>query len=103
MIADLKCSSNEKALLFWTRQWIKSLWLGHIIYRREDEMSNNEMSKQKKGLYTLAMVNVGIWAISLIALVVLLQGKGNLKGMFVVLTGGTAVGIQMIALVSKLK
>ena len=66
-------------------------------------MKNNEMSKQKKGLYTLAMVNVGIWAISLIALVVLLQGNGNLKGMFVILAGGTAVGIQMIALVSKLK
>ena len=49
------------------------------------------------------MVNIGIWAIALIALVILLQGKGNLKGMFVILAGGIAVGIQIIALVSSLK
>jgi len=66
-------------------------------------MKNNEMSKQKKGLYTLAMVNAGIWAISLIALVVLLQGHGNLKGMYVILAGGTAVAIQLIASISRLK
>ena len=61
------------------------------------------MSKQKKGLYTLAMVNAGIWAISIIALVVLLQKGGNLKGMFVILAGGNAVAIQLIGSISKLK
>ena len=61
------------------------------------------MSKQKKGLYTLAMVNAGIWAISMIALAVLLQKGGNLKGMFVILAGGTAVAIQLIASISRLK
>jgi len=61
------------------------------------------MRKQKKGLYTLAMVNAGIWAISMIALVVLLQKGGNLKGMFVIFAGGTAVAIQLIASISKLK
>jgi hypothetical protein len=65
-------------------------------------MENSEMSKQRKGLYTLAMVNASIWAISLIALVVLLQKSGNLKGMFVILAGGTAVAIQLIAMISKL-
>ena len=48
------------------------------------------------------MVNVGIWAIALIALVILLQKGGNLKGMFVILAGGTAVGVQIIASISKL-
>ena len=66
-------------------------------------MNNNQMSKQKKGLYTLAMVNAGIWAISMIALVVLLQKGGNLKGVFVILAGGTAVAIQLIASISRLK
>ena len=65
-------------------------------------MTENKLSKQAKSLYTVAMVNVGIWAIAMIAFVILLQSKGNLKGMFVILAGGIAVGIQIIALVSKL-
>jgi hypothetical protein len=64
-------------------------------------MSEDRIGKKKRGLYTLAMVNVGIWAISLIALVVLLQSGGNLRGMFVILAGGVAVGIQMMASISK--
>ena len=66
-------------------------------------MSENKLSTQLKGLYTAAMVNVGIWALAMIALVILLQKGGNLKGMFVILAGGAAVGIQIIALVSKLR
>ena len=66
-------------------------------------MSENTLDKKIKGLYTLAMVNVGIWAIALIALVILLQGNGNLKGMYVILAGGTGVGIQIIATISKIK
>jgi uncharacterized membrane protein YpjA len=62
-----------------------------------------ELNKQKKALHVLGMVNAGIWALSLIALVVLLQGNGNLKGMFVILAGGTAVAIQLIAAIAKLK
>jgi len=69
----------------------------------ETKMQNNDLSKQRKGLYTLAMVNAGIWAISLIALVVLLQGSGNIKGMYVILAGGTVVSIQLISSISKLK
>jgi hypothetical protein len=65
-------------------------------------MIGTDLGKVKKGLYTLAMVNVGIWAVALVALAILLQGNGNLKGMFVILAGGVAVGIQMIALVSRL-
>jgi uncharacterized membrane protein YpjA len=70
---------------------------------RKIAMSESTLNKQIKGLYTAAMVNVGIWALAMIALVVLLQKGGNLKGMFVILAGGSAVGIQIIALVSKLR
>jgi hypothetical protein len=66
-------------------------------------MKKDALSDQGKKLYVLAMANAGIWAISLIALVILLQGHGNLKGMFVILAGGTAVAIQLIAGISKLK
>ncbi|MCB0281446.1 MAG: hypothetical protein H6627_06500 [Calditrichae bacterium] len=66
-------------------------------------MQNNDFSKQKKGLYILAMVNAGIWAIALIALAILLSGNGNLKGMYVILASGTAVAIQIISVISKLK
>jgi hypothetical protein len=49
------------------------------------------------------MANGAIWAIALIALIVLLQGSGNPKGMVVILAGGTAVSVQLIASISKLK
>jgi hypothetical protein len=65
---------------------------------------NKQMSdKHIKGLYTLAMVNVGIWALALIALVFLLERNGNPRGMYVILAGGTVVGIQLIAVAAKLK
>ena len=66
-------------------------------------MDENILSTQLKRLYTLAMVNVGIWAMGLIALAILLQNEGNIKGMFVILAGGVAAGIQIIAVISKLR
>ena len=66
-------------------------------------MNTDAPSQERRRLYALSMVNAAIWAISLIALVVLLQGNGNLKGMYVILAGGTAVSIQLIALIAKLK
>lgn len=66
-------------------------------------MTHPEMSKQKKALHTLAMVNSGIWAIALIALTILLEKGGNLKGMFVILAGGIAVAIQLISQISKIE
>ena len=62
-----------------------------------------ELSKTLKGLYILAMVNVGMYALGMIVLVFLLQKGGNLKGMYVILASGIAVGIQIIALISKLR
>lgn len=63
----------------------------------------NKLSKDLKTLYTIALVNVCIWAISLIALVFVLHKGGNIRGMYVILAGGIGVGVQIIALISKLK
>jgi len=63
----------------------------------------NKLSKELKALYTIALVNVGIWALGLIALVFILQNGGNVKGMYVILASGTVIGVQIIALISKLK
>jgi hypothetical protein len=69
----------------------------------EKAMTHPAMGKQKKALHTLAMANAGIWGLSLIALVVLLEKGGNPKGMFVIFAGGTAVAIQLISLISKIE
>lgn len=66
-------------------------------------MNEFKSSKELKGLYTIAMVNVAIWAMAMIALVILLEKGGNLKGMFVILAGGSGVGIQIVSLLSKLR
>lgn len=66
-------------------------------------MTNPEMNKQKKGLTALAMANAGIWAISMVALVILLEKGGNLKGMFVILAGGSGVAIQLISQISRIE
>jgi nitrate reductase NapE component len=73
-----------------------------ILLVEVSAMNSNGKSKSGKSLYTLAMVNAGIWALALVALVILLGGHGNLKGMYVILAGGLAVGIQLIALASRL-
>jgi len=66
-------------------------------------MNEGTLSKHLKGLYMVAMVNVGIWTIAMIALAILLQKGGNLKGMVVILVSGAGVGIQIISRLSRLK
>jgi hypothetical protein len=53
------------------------------------------------GARTLAMVNVGIWAISIIALVFVIQRYPGAKGLFPILAGGIAVGVALISTLSK--
>ena len=66
-------------------------------------MTDNNLGKQRKTLHTLAMVNTCIWAIALVALVILLEGHGNLRGMYIILAAGVAVAIQLIAAIAKLE
>ena len=54
-----------------------------------------------RGLYTLGMVNVGIWAIAIIALVFVIQRAPSAKGLFVILAGGVAVSVSLLAALGK--
>jgi hypothetical protein len=53
------------------------------------------------GLKSLAMVNLGIWAISLIALVFAMQHSPAVKGMFPILGGGAAIGISLLSAATR--
>ena len=66
--------------------------------RMSDQRGNTKASA--RGLYTLAMVNTGIWALAIAALVFVIQRAPSAKGLYVILAGGTAVSI---ALVSRLR
>ena len=61
------------------------------------------LEDDKKSTYVLAMVNVGIWAIAMIAMVFLMQDAPCAKGLFQILGGGVAVGILLIAKISRME
>ena len=54
-----------------------------------------------RGLYTLGMVNVGMWAIAIIALVFVIQRAPIAKGLFVILAGGVAVSVALLTALGK--
>ena len=58
-------------------------------------------AERTRGLYTLAMVNTGIWAISVIALVFVIQRAPSAKGLFVILAGGVAVSVSLLSALGK--
>ena len=60
-----------------------------------------KVANRIRGLYTLAMVNAGIWAISIIALVFVIQRAPSAKGLFVILAGGVAVSVSLLAALGK--
>ena len=68
-------------------------------------MTENRPAQDKSvsNLYTLAMVNVGIWAIAIIAMVFLMQDAPDARKLFPILGGGTVAGILLISAISKLK
>jgi len=65
--------------------------------------TNVTLEKQKRSVYILAMVNFGIWAISIIGMVFLMRHSPNVKMLFPILGGGAAVGVALISTISKLK
>lgn len=69
----------------------------------EPEATNPKLGTEKRALYRLAMINTGIWAIAMIALIFLLEGNGNTRGLYPILAGGMAVGISLIASIAKLE
>lgn len=50
-----------------------------------------------RGPWILAMVNAGVWAVSLIALAFVSQRAPAARGLFPILAGGTAVAIALIS------
>lgn len=64
---------------------------------------NETLTKQKRSMYILAMVNIGIWAISIIGMVFLMQDSPNVRMLFPILGGGVSVGVVLISTISKLK
>ena len=69
----------------------------------EPDATNPKLGTQKRALHTLPMINTGIWAIAMVALIFLLEGNGNTRGLYPILAGGMAVGISLIASVAKLE
>jgi hypothetical protein len=54
-----------------------------------------------RGLYTLAMVNVGIWAIAIVGLLFVIQRAPSARGLFVILAGGVAVSVALLSALGK--
>ena len=48
-----------------------------------------------------ALANAVLWALSIVALIFVVQRAPSAKGLFVILAGGTAVGSAIIALARK--
>lgn len=48
-----------------------------------------------------ALANVALWALSIVALIFVVQRTPSAKGLFVILAGGTAVGTALLALLRE--
>jgi len=59
--------------------------------------TNANLEKQKRSIYILALVNVGIWAISIIGMVFLMQHSPNVRMLFPILGGGVALGVALMS------
>jgi hypothetical protein len=64
---------------------------------------NSDHQKHIRSVKTLAMVNVGIWAIAIIAMIFLTQNSPVVKKLFPILAGGVAVGVALITAIAKAK
>ena len=58
-------------------------------------------TRRGRSMYVLAMVNVAVWAIALVALVFIIDDYPGARGMYPILAGGTAVGISLIATIGR--
>ena len=73
--------------------YVSAVRAGQLLVVMESMKMEHEVTATSSGF---------VRRIAMVALVILLQGHGNLKGMFVILAGGTAVAIQLIAAISRL-
>ena len=63
----------------------------------------NNRSKQIKSMWIIAFVNSGIWIISLIALVFIIQHSPGAKGLLPILIGGAGVSTALLSVLFKLR
>ena len=78
--------------------------LNGALARREEcslEEEKGEVGNRSRSLRTLAMVNTSIWALSIIALVFVIQRAPSARGLFVILAGGTGVSISLLSALGK--
>ena len=61
------------------------------------ENAVTDRQKLARSMSVLAMVNAGIWAISIVALVFVIQRCPSAKGLFPILAGGSAVATLLIS------
>ena len=63
----------------------------------------SDRNKRVRSLWLLAMVNSGIWALSIIALVFVMQDSPGVKGLFPVLAGGASVATVLLSALLKFR
>jgi len=67
-------------------------------------MTEHKAKDKKAGkLWILAMVNVLIWAVAIVAQVFVLQECPGVRGLYVVLSGGLVIGIILFSGLLKRK
>jgi len=68
-------------------------------------MAQEAVNPQKsiRSVRALSMVNVGIWAISMIALIFVMRHSPAAKGLFPILAGGSTVGIILYSASAKIR
>ena len=62
---------------------------------------SEDATKRIRSLLIIAIVNSGIWAISIIALVFVIQHSPGAKGLFPILGAGTAVSTALLSILYK--
>lgn len=67
----------------------------------ENDRRDWERNKRVRNLWILAMVNVGIWAVSIIALVFVMQHFTGVKRLFPILAGRAVVAIDLLSALLK--
>lgn len=63
----------------------------------------DKSNKRIRSLWILAMVNSGIWALSIIALVFVLQHSPGAKRLFPILAGGAVVATVLLSALLKFR
>lgn len=59
------------------------------------------MNGRIRALYVLGLVNVGIWALAMVALVFVMQRAPSARGLFVIMASGMGASIALLSALGK--